>query len=757
MPSNLSPVWPIPQEMKIRGDALSLSRAAIVVPAQSRDADLGPAHLLADMIADDFGLVVPVVRGQAPEGKLPISIRLAGQHGGGRTPRDLPGAEGYLLKITADGAEAIGRDRRGAQYAAATMMQLAQRRDRDIVLRGAEVRDWPYKPIRMVHLYLPGEDHLVYARRYMRDFLIRYKYNGIFVELGGGVRLRNRPEIAQGWRRFVDELYAIGDTAPIYGEHCPLGPGRQFSDSVHTHLADGRYIEPDDLRLLCDWARALDLEVVPEIQSLAHVYHLACTYPEIAESKLADFPDSYCPCNPNSYEIMFDVMSAYIDIMKCNSVHIGHDEWRAAGICPDCRTKDTGVLFGEDVVKISSWLVERGLGVWMWGDHIIPKHNARGRLHDSGRVKYEFPDTQSAAAIIARSDAAEKITILNWSWYLGAVDGDQVIADLGFKQIFGNFAGDRFPDWPTRSAHPSILGAEVSSWCAWDDFELGMIHYPSAVYSANSMWSSHWPEPNDWRTASAQQFPKLRDRMRRLWEKPRLWSEATNETRKHIISIGAACNAPARADGWDLGGLRAGRHEQDGVPFEIVDASANRGRVGVVVERLQKPEADYPHVSAPIAVNGKYGSLVFWQVATDQGGRASHAGDGTNHPREAAELLGWYDITFADGLTRAAEIRYHENVGKWDEGHAMLYHTREAEPGALPGGEPLVIWGMEWTNPRPEVEIESVVMRGARTNTGRPEGGFSEAKPMLLGITAVQTRKWEDYRPGKEGKIPGFE
>jgi hypothetical protein len=284
-----------------------------------------------------------------------------------------------------------------------------------------------------------------------------------------------------------------------------------------------------------------------------------------------------------------------------------------------------------------------------------------------------------------------------------------------------------------------------------------MIHYPSAVYSANSMWSSHWPEPNDWRTASAQQFPKLRDRMRRLWEKPRLWSEATNETRKHIISIGAACNAPARADGWDLGGLRAGRHEQDGVPFEIVDASANRGRVGVVVERLQKPEADYPHVSAPIAVNGKYGSLVFWQVATDQGGRASHAGDGTNHPREAAELLGWYDITFADGLTRAAEIRYHENVGKWDEGHAMLYHTREAEPGALPGGEPLVIWGMEWTNPRPEVEIESVVMRGARTNTGRPEGGFSEAKPMLLGITAVQTRKWEDYRPGKEGKIPGFE
>ena len=754
MPSDPCPVWPIPQEMQLRDDALSLSRAVIVVPEHARDADLGPANLFADMIADDFGLVVPVVRGKAPDGKLPVHIRVAGQRGGGRAPRDLPGAEGYLLRIAADGAEAIGRDRRGAQYAAATMMQLAQRRDRDIVLRGVEIRDWPYKPIRMVHLYLPGEDHLAYARRYMRDFLIRYKYNGIFLELGGGVRLRNRPEIAQGWRRFADELSAIGDTGPIYGEHCPLGPGGQFSDSVHTHLADGRYLEPGDLRLLCDWARGFDLEVVPEIQSLAHVYYLACTYPEIAEWKLADFPDAYCPCNPKSYKIMFDVMSAYIDLMKCSSVHIGHDEWRAAGICPECRTKDTGVLFGEDVVKIASWLVERNLGVWMWGDHIIPKHNAIGRTSGSGVVKYVHPDTQAAAAIITRSEAARKITILNWSWYLGAMDGDRVIADMGFKQIFGNFNGEGFPGWPERSAHPSVLGAEVSSWCAWNDFELGMIHYPSAIYSANSMWSNHWPARDEWRAAAAQQFPKLRDRMRRLWEKPRLWSEATVERRKHIISIAAACNAPAKADSWDLSGLRSGRHAQDGVPFEIADA--DDGCVGVVVERLQKPETAYPHASAPIPVKGKYGGLIFWQVATAKGGRASHAGDGTHYPREAAELLGWYEIRFADGLTRQAEIRYHENVAAWDESHAMLYHTREVEAGALPSGKPLTIWGFEWTNPRPAVEIESVTMHGARTDAGRPAGGFSEARPMLLGITAVETRKWEDYRPGKEGKIPGI-
>ena len=757
MSGSLPVVWPIPQEMKLRDDVLPLARAALVVPPQAREADLGPTYLFADMVADDYGLVVPMVRGEVPAGRLPIRIRVAGQRGGGRTPRALPGSEGYLLSISAQGAEAVGRDRRGAQYAAATMMQLIERRGNDLVLRGAEIRDWPYKPIRMVHLYLPGVDHLGYARRYLRDFLVRYKYNGLFVELGGGVRLRNRPEIAQGWRRFVDELRAIGDTGPVYGEHCPLGPGGRFAASVHTHLADGRYLEPDDLRLLVQWARGYELDLVPEIQSLSHAYYLACTYPELAELKEADFPDTYCPCNPQSYQVLFDVMAAYLELCKCSSVHIGHDEWRAAGLCPECRARDTGVLFGEDVVKIASWLAERGIGAWMWGDHLVPKHNARPRSHRSEKVWYDHPSTEAAAEIIVRSGLVPHIRLLNWSWYLGAIDGDQVLADLGFQQIYGNFSHQGFQDWPARSAHPSVLGAEVSSWCAWDDFELGMIHYPPAVYSANAMWSKHWPDPGESARAVARELPRLRDRMRRSWEKPRLWSEATLPRRKHTISVREACNAPAKTEGWDLTGLRAGPQECGGVPYEIVDPESNGGRVGVAVSRLQQPESEYPHSSAAIPIGGKYGSLIFWQVATARGGRPAHAGDGTNHPREAAELLGWYEIGFADGLTRNAEIRYHENVGAWNEGHALLYYAREVVAGELPDGGPLVIWGLEWTNPRPAVAIESVVLRGARTMADRRREGASEARPMLLGITAVEDPKWEDYRPGKEGKLPGVD
>lgn len=734
-----SPVWPIPQEMTLRNDGLRLSEAVVTLPGRATKAEVALAQLFTDMIMDDYNVVVPVVKGKAPKGRQAIRIGIAGPD----APPDLPGAEGYVLKVTADGITAIGRDQRGAQYAIATLLQLSRKLGPDVVIQGAEIRDWPYKPVRGVHLYLPGSDHLSYARRYLRDFLIRYKYNRVFLEIGGGVRFRELPEVPVAWRRFAEELSAIGDTVPIHGEHVPLGPGGRFQASVHTHLADGRWIEPDELAQLCDWARELGIAVTPEVQSLSHCYFLALSYPELAELPEADFPDSYCPSNPRSYELLFRAMQVVLALTKCTDVHIGHDEWRTGALCPRCREHDSGKLYGEDVVKIAAWLRERGQGVWMWADHLVPKHNAVGRSSKHGMVWYDHPDTQQAAEIIRQG--APEITLLNWSHWLGKQDGDDVLANLGFKQIYGNFHGPGFVDWPGRSAAPSVLGAEVSSWCAWEDYELGMIHYPDGVYCANMLWSNHWPEETEAKRLSALQMPKLRDRMRRGWEKPRLWSEAVEPRRKRTISIAAVGNAPQEGE---LASIQSG--EYAGVPYQLDGA--------VVVSRRHQGTDEYPHDSTPIPIGGKYASLIFWQTATQKGGAPMHAGDGTHYPREAAELLGWYEILYADGLTRTAEVRYGENVLAWNEGFGRLYYAREIPAGRLASGEPLVVQGLEWTNPRPAVEIVSVTLKGAKGLPEiRPKGEVSEARPMLLGITGIEHPKWEDFRPGKEGKLPGVE
>jgi hypothetical protein len=229
--------------------------------------------------------------------------------------------------------------------------------------------------------------------------------------------------------------------------------------------------------------------------------------------------------------------------------------------------------------------------------------------------------------------------------------------------------------------------------------------------------------------------------MRRLPAPRRLWSVATPSTHKHPVSIRTACNVPFAGDGWDLSGLRRGRQEHDGLPFEIVDPADNGGHGAVVVARGDGPGRD----STPISVGGTYASLIFWQVATGAGDDPVSPYN-TAYPREGAELLGWYEIRYADGLTRAAEVRFDENVRAWNDGHALLYHAHEVPAGQSPDGRPLLIWGLEWTNPRPSIPIESVTLHGARPSPDtRPQGRISEARPMLLGITAVELPRLGDY------------
>lgn len=113
-------VWPIPQEMRLTGDTLSLEDAVISLPGRPTRPQAALAQLLADMVMDDYNRVLPIVRGRVPAAKKPIRIGVAGQ-GGVEVPADLPGPEGYLLEVTDDGVSGIGHDARGARGLPATV------------------------------------------------------------------------------------------------------------------------------------------------------------------------------------------------------------------------------------------------------------------------------------------------------------------------------------------------------------------------------------------------------------------------------------------------------------------------------------------------------------------------------------------------------------------------------------------------------------------------------------------------------------
>src|SRR5260221_14709848 len=124
---------------------------------------------------------------------------------------------------------------------------------------------------------------------------------------------------------------------------------------------------------------------------------MACPGGWGAEDSDLPWAASYCPWNPESYRILFDVMDEYLDVLKPRRVHIGHDEWRAGAFCPRCRGKDTGELLAGDILKIRAHLEQRGLETWLWGDHFVDGHNRFGkRWSEGGVVRSERAATRAA-------------------------------------------------------------------------------------------------------------------------------------------------------------------------------------------------------------------------------------------------------------------------------------------------------------------------------------------------------------------------
>ncbi len=726
------PIWPIPREENIEKDRLLLYDAQIVVPDGDERAEY-PGRLLSELIQDEYLVPIPVVVGKADSGKTPIYVGevshdLIAKEAGGKATATDPGPEGYYLKIDDKGAVIAGCDYRGALYGVSSFIQLVHKWGKTTVaVRKGEVRDWPYLPIRWVHVYIPGKDELPFARRYMRDFLLRYKFNGMIMEVGGGMRFDSHPEINVGWEKTVKEWYAHGETMPKFGEGIPLGPANRFAASCHFGVGGGSYIEKDDLRNLKEEADRYGLEIVPEVQSLSHSYYIACARRDVAEEPDSAWPDSYCPSNGESYKILFDIMDEYIDVLAPKRVHIGHDEWRAGAFCPLCKGKDTGELYAQDVLKIYDHLKARGIETWMWGDHFVDSHNRFGRKWAEGTVvRYEKPDTTAARDIIAK--ATSDIHITNWS----GPRGDETFKTLGWKFVIGNMNGMGERDWPGRAETSGLLGGEVSSWCAMDEFQLGKLNLPQAAFSINLLWSKTYPEHDLAMEELALLMPKIHADL--AAEKPN--SSAATPMEFDVLNIRSAFNAAASAASWDLSGVKSGEGFYNGVPFLIGDPAKNDGRSVVRVSRREGTELP---TEAALPVTGRYAGLIFFQSATERGRRTIHAGDATHFPYESSELIGLYEIRYADGLVASHPIRWDETVGTWNGGlDTPYYWTREIVAGALPDGKRAVIWASEWTNPRPDVPIVSVKMVGSP--------GESNSEPVLFGVTAVEKPRVEDYR-----------
>ena len=361
---------------------------------------------------------------------------------------------GYTLDVSGDGIVIKASDLRGMICGVESLIKLIL----DGKIAYCRISDAPRMPFRGIHLMIPPESEFEFTKRLIKYVISPMGYNAIIFYIGGAMQYESHPEINEAMERAVAK-----------------GKAGEWPRFAHDELGGGKTVPKAVIKDFVDYCRSFGIEVIPEVQSLGHVQFMTEAYPEIAEraaeneegesidNRNADTPASsfyahcYCPQNPKSYEILFDLLDEVIELFApCPYVHMGHDEVYQLGICPKCKDKDRGDLFADDVNKIYAYLKQKGSKMMIWSDMIqtVPTYRHR--------------------AIGSTNKVPKDIICLDFIWYfnLGLDIEDNLLAE-GFKVAFGNLYSSHFPRYESRIAKDGVIGGQVSAWTRTDEASLG--------------------------------------------------------------------------------------------------------------------------------------------------------------------------------------------------------------------------------------------------------------------------------------------
>jgi Glycosyl hydrolase family 20, catalytic domain len=136
--------------------------------------------------------------------------------------------------------------------------------------------------------------------------------------------------------------------------------------------ADDAFTEKE-LKNFLSTLRALNLRVIPLVQSLSHL-EFALAHDELAHLREAvDIPTQICPSNAKSIEFILDLMKEVMEYHQEDELfHVGGDETWFLGTCPDCATSKERVgiinMWAEHQKPILDFVIKNGKRPIVWDD-----------------------------------------------------------------------------------------------------------------------------------------------------------------------------------------------------------------------------------------------------------------------------------------------------------------------------------------------------------------------------------------------------
>jgi Glycosyl hydrolase family 20, domain 2/Glycosyl hydrolase family 20, catalytic domain len=711
-------IFPPPQQVEKKAGGLALDTSTIIVlPANPTPHDRKLARLLTQDLSDFHQLQLRVQGGHEPSPSPAIlmgtiqnsAVLQACERAGIAVPAAGSGPawpEGYVLDVNERGILIAGSDEAGAWYGLQSLRQMLAAHG--LRIPSVTIHDWPDKPFRGIKVYLPGRANVEFFRRFVRDFAAYYKFNKLMVEMNACMRLDRHPELNVGWEEFSRDVN-------YSRQNYPRGPlhGRE-QNSSHQDCGDGSFIEKDEVAGLVNWVEENGLEFVPEIPSLTHSFYLLAKHKDLSDFPGDAWPDTYCPSNPATYQLLFEVMDEYLEVTQPKMVHTGHDEWFAPfGLCPRCKGKQYGEVYAGDLRKIHEYLSEKNLRMAMWGDYLVEAVRSKGlqkRKTPDGWA-YESPGALSPQQV--KELVPKDILIFNWFWSAEehGEANEATLDDFGFQQIYGNM-DPALRNYAERSRRQTIIGGAPSCWSATTEFNLSKDLLGVIIGCSGMLWSGKVFDQRDLSELAQLRMPETHRRLSGA-----IAPSASDPVTP--LDISASFSAPLRDAGFgvDLSAMRVGKVTNGRSQFDLAPPNPATG-LGLIMAGVTGDQPNpLPREIKGIKIGEDATSLLFL-----------HACARPSHNREAfrviwdmddtADLLGWYQVVYEDGLTESIPIRYGVNILEWDWSRQTHAPTYCYEAAAVECGNdlanPIRFFSFEWPNPRLGKVIEEIRLRGTK-------------------------------------------
>jgi hypothetical protein len=333
-------VLPVPREIRVAAGDLPLSAATRIVYEPSAPASVAQAAgELQAVICERTGLQPTIAQvAQPAPGDLALAVI-------GSTAWPVPaaatglggGAEGYLLSVTAAGAQVLGTGEPGCFYGAMSLGQMAAIRGGAPGLPLVQIRDWPAFPMRIIQYDIArGQTvNVPYVERMVRE-MARCKVNALLFYMEDDFRFRKYPSLGR--------------------------------EGTFTH---------EKARELSDYARQFHVQLIPQFESLGHAAAVLA-HDELKDLREAGGSWVFCTCEPRTWEFLDDVFGELTEAFpESDYIHVGGDEFEDGfGKCDKCRAViaagGMGALYADHMNKLNALAKKHGKTMLFWPSHWGP-------------------------------------------------------------------------------------------------------------------------------------------------------------------------------------------------------------------------------------------------------------------------------------------------------------------------------------------------------------------------------------------------